>query len=277
MTATGSYLAARSKRGSWLVRMEDLDQAREVPGAADRILRTLELFGFEWDGTVVRQSTRTHRYEAALERLQSQGLVYACSCTRADLARLPQNRDGEAVYPGTCRQGARETSLAPALRFLTGLPGRLTAFHDGLQGPFAQDVAAAVGDFIVRRRDGYFAYQLAVVIDDAEQGITEVVRGCDLLDNTPRQILLQRALGLPTPAYAHLPLVTEPDGSKLSKRQRSVPLDPARAPEMLYRTLCELGQLPPPGLLRASVGSLWAWAVENWDTAPLKELSHVAV
>jgi glutamyl-Q tRNA(Asp) synthetase len=257
--------------------MEDVDRAREVPGAADRILRTLELFGFQWDGPVVRQSERTDLYEAALERLQSRQLIYACSCTRTDLARLPRSGDGEPIYPGTCRPGARSSPLAPALRFLTGQPGRITSFRDALQGPVAQDVAAEVGDFIVRRRDGFFAYQLAVVVDDAEQGVTEVVRGCDLLDNTPRQILLQHALAVPTPAYTHLPLVTEADGSKLSKRDRSVPLDASRAPETLHRALFELGQSPPADLLRAGVADLWAWAMENWTIAPLRGLSRVRI
>jgi glutamyl-Q tRNA(Asp) synthetase len=255
--------------------MEDVDRAREVPGAADRIMRTLELFGFEWDGPVVRQSERGGVYAAALQRLHSQGLAYPCSCTRADLARLPRSTDGEAVYPGTCREGARPSSLPPALRFLTGSAGHVTVFRDGIQGRFAQDVAAEVGDFIIRRRDGYCAYQLAVVIDDSDQGVTEVVRGCDLLDNTPRQLLLQRALGLATPGYSHLPVVTEPDGSKLSKRSRSVPLDPSRAPETLYRTLQRLGQNPPPELVSAPLAALWAWAVENWSVAPLQALSKV--
>jgi glutamyl-Q tRNA(Asp) synthetase len=270
LTATGSYLAARSRHGRWLVRMEDVDRAREVPGAADRILRTLDCFGFEWDGLVVRQSDRLGLYEAALQRLKREERVYGCTCTRAELARLPRTSDDEAVYPGLCRKGARPSSLPPALRFLTGTTGHETVFEDALQGRFAQDVAAQVGDFIVRRRDGYHAYQLAVVVDDAEQGITEVVRGCDLLDNTPRQILLQRALGLPTPGYCHLPVVAESDGSKLSKRERSVPLDPSRAPEMLHRTLQLLGQSPPDDLASASLATLWAWAVENWRISSLR-------
>jgi glutamyl-Q tRNA(Asp) synthetase len=151
-----------------------------------------------------------------------------------------------------------------AIRLNTGEPGRETGFEDRLQGWFGQDVAAEVGDFVVRRRDGFHAYQLAVVVDDAEQGVTEVVRGCDLLDNTPRQILLQQCLGLPTPEYGHLPLVTEPDGSKLAKRRRSIPLDPARAPQLLFQALGALGLRLPGPMQSAGVGALWAWAAENW-------------
>jgi glutamyl-Q tRNA(Asp) synthetase len=275
LTATGSYLAARSSHGRWLVRLEDIDRAREIQGAADRILRTLELFGFEWDGEIARQSNRTCLYDAALERLQHQDLVFPCSCTRRTLGHLPRGSDGEAIYPGTCRHGASPAPLPPAWRFLTGEPGVTIGFDDLLQGWFEQDVAATVGDFVVRRRDGFCAYQLAVVVDDAEQGVTDVVRGCDLLDNTPRQILLQRALNVPTPRYCHLPLVTEPDGSKLSKRLRSVPIDPSRAPEMLHGTLVMLGQNPPAGLVAADLRTLWAWALENWTLAPMRGVPRV--
>jgi glutamyl-Q tRNA(Asp) synthetase len=256
--------------------MEDVDQAREVPGAADSILRTLDLFGFEWDGPVVRQRDRTGAYGAALERLQRLGLLYACSCTRRMLAGLPRGSDGEAVYPGTCRHGASPSRLPPALRFNTGDRGRATGFQDLLQGWFEQDVATQVGDFIVRRRDGYHAYQLAVVVDDADQAITEVVRGCDLLDNTPRQLLLQGALGLPTPDYCHLPLVAEPDGSKLAKSQRSVPADPSQAPRLLHRTLALLGQAPPAELACADLPTVWSWALEHWDPAPLRNVTRVS-
>lgn len=252
--------------------MEDLDQDREVPGAADRILHTLDAFGFQWHGAVVRQSQRTAYYEAAVESLQAAGRVFRCTCTRAGLSGLPRTPGGEAIYPGTCRGANVPPDVAASLRFHTGSAGRTIRVTDALQGPLAQDVAAEVGDFVIRRRDGFHAYQLAVVVDDAAQHVTEVVRGCDLLDNTPRQVLLQQALGLPTPGYAHLPLLLEPDGAKLSKRTRAVPLEAAKAPEMLHMALDLLGQRPPADLRRADVRSLWAWATENWDPAPLRGL-----
>jgi len=181
------------------------------------------------------------------------------------------------VHPGTCRSGPSGTGLPTALRFRTGEPGRRTGFHDWLQGWFEQDVAAEIGDFIVLRRDGHAAYQLAVVVDDAAQGVTEVVRGCDLLDNTPRQMLLQAALRLPTPGYCHLPLLTEADGSKLAKRRRSVPLDPSRAPRLLHDVLTLLRQSPPPELQSASLATLWDWAIAHWSLAPLQKLRTVSL
>ncbi len=181
------------------------------------------------------------------------------------------------MYPGTCRDGAARKGLPMALRFHTGSPGRITSFVDRLQGPYGQDVALDVGDFVIRRRDGYFAYQLAVVVDDAVQGITEVVRGCDLLDNTPRQILLQRALGFPTPGYCHLPLVVEPSGAKLAKRQRTIPLESERAPALLWQVLQLLRQSPPDGLQRATVPELWRWALEHWDIQPLLGIRSIAI
>jgi glutamyl-Q tRNA(Asp) synthetase len=255
--------------------MEDLDRAREVRGAGDRILLTLERFGFEWDGPVVYQSRRGELYESALDRLRRDGRIYPCSCTRSQLAQLTRRADGEHVYPGSCRGGPADSSLPMALRFNTGAPGEPIAFSDRLQGRLRQDVASEVGDFIVKRRDGFVAYQLAVVVDDAEQGVTEVVRGCDLLDNTPRQIQLQRALGLPTPDYWHLPLLTEPDGSKLAKRRRSVPLEAARAPQQLFEVLRLLRQSPPDELLSADLGALWRWAVLHWSPKPLRGVPAV--
>lgn len=255
--------------------MEDLDRTREVAGAAGRILRTLEQFGFEWDGTVVYQSRRTELYEAAIERLLAHGRVFPCTCSRARLRRLNRTRDGEPVYPGTCRGGAVPSALPPALRFRLDGAASHVEIEDRLQGSYVQDVSQAVGDFVIRRRDGFHAYQLAVVVDDAEQGVTEVVRGCDLLDNTPRQVLLQEALGMPRPAYAHLPLVTEQDGAKLAKRRRSVPLDPAAAPALYYTALVLLRQSPPPGLRSASLATLADWARHHWTTAPLQRVSSV--
>lgn len=269
VTAVASYLDARTRGGEWLVRLEDVDQSREVPGAADLILRTLDAFGFAWDGPVVRQSLREPLYAAALERLGSAGLAYRCSCTRARLAAFARTADGEVVYPGTCRGGAAPSPLPPAWRFRTDLAGSQLAFDDEIQGGITQDVATEVGDFVIRRRDGFFAYQLAVVVDDADQGIDRVVRGCDLLDNTPRQILLQAALGLPCPVYAHVPVVTEPGGGKLSKSRRAVALDPGSAPRLLHQALSLLRQGVPPDLARAGTRELWVWAMAHWRPGAL--------
>ena len=270
MAALGSYLFARTTSHKWLIRIEDIDRPREVAGAADAILRTLEACGFEWDGPVARQSMRTDLYEAALRQLLSQGVVYTCYCSRSQL-----NADAEGVYPGTCRHRRAEGNLPPALRFRTDEAREPVRFIDGIQGPFEQRVDRSVGDFVIRRRDGLFAYQLAVVVDDADQGVTQVVRGADLLDNTPRQILLQRALGLPTPSYAHLPVVVEADGSKLAKSRRAIPVDPARASSHLCEALALLRQGPPDALRRARPAEVLDWARAHWDPSPLANLREV--
>jgi glutamyl-Q tRNA(Asp) synthetase len=250
-TAAASFLDARTRNGRWLVRMEDIDRPREVPGAADRILATLEAFGFEWDGAVLRQSERTEIYAAALSRLGAAGLTFECSCSRADLAEEPR-------YPGYCRCGPKDPSLATATRLRID-PGRVT-FTDRIQGEYSQDVAHEVGDVVLRRRDGLHSYLLAVVVDDAAQGVSEVVRGADLFDNTPRQIYLQRRLGLPTPVYAHVPALIEADGRKLAKSARSVPLERERARSQLVYVFDLLGLAPPASLVRASLREAWDWA-----------------
>jgi len=258
------------------VRIEDLDPPREVAGAADRILRTLEAFGLEWDGEVAFQSRRTGLYESALERLAARGMVYQCSCSRSQLASLARTTDGEPVYPGTCRAGPAEPGGPTSSRFRVPEETATVSFIDALQGEFTQDVSISVGDFVIRRKDDLFAYQLAVVVDDACQGVTQVVRGSDLLDNTPRQILLQRALGLPRPeCYAHLPLVTEPDGSKLAKQHRSVPLDPSRSGILLFRTLQMLRQHPPEDLAEEDVRTQLRWAIGHWNPDRLRSVSAV--
>jgi glutamyl-Q tRNA(Asp) synthetase len=258
VAAVGSWLFARAKGGRWLVRMEDLDTPRVVPGAADDILRTLERFGLTWDGEVVFQSRNLALYETALEDLLRERMCFACACSRADLARAasaPARSDegdsadrAAALYPGTCRAGLPPGKAARAYRFRVS-PGLFT-FKDLLFGSLSEDVESAVGDFVVRRADGPYAYQLAVVVDDAAQGVTEVVRGADLLDSTARQIALQRALGLPTPSYAHLPLVLGPDGKKLGKRDGALPLetlDETRIRDALAFALSVLGQEPVEG------------------------------
>ena len=243
VAAVASWLFARRVGGRWLVRMEDIDTPRVVPGSAEEILEALVRYGLEWDGEVVWQSKRTALYEAALGELSAKGLVYDCACSRAELQRAASAPLGrEPVYPGTCRNGIASGKVARAIRFRA--PAEVIAFDDLVCGRVEENVAECTGDFVVRRADGLFAYQLAVVVDDAEQGVTQVVRGADLLTSTPRQIALQRALGVPTPIYAHVPLVVNPDGSKLGKRDGALPLpslDETRVRETLAIALRHLG------------------------------------
>lgn len=263
VTAVGSYLQARVHGGDWLVRIEDLDPPREKPGAADRMLRTLEAFGMLWDGEVRYQSRRSEAYEYALDRLRREGLTYPCACSRREISERQNAGGGPLIYPGTCRRGLPPGRRPRAWRVLTDADP--LQFTDRIQGHRVSRLDQECGDFVIRRADGWFAYQLAVVIDDADQGITEIVRGCDLLESTPRQIHLQRLLGLATPDYAHLPLVLDEHGHKLSKQDRAAPVDPRRPGQALYRALAFLGQSPPSGLTGAGVEVLWAWALEHWQ------------
>ena len=258
VAALASYLDARSVGGQWLLRMEDLDPPREAPGAQDAILRSLEIYGFEWDGPLVRQSERHPAYAQLIERLFSQGLAYACTCSRKQL----EGTGG--VYPGTCRNaGHPDHDTAIRLR----VPELEYRFVDRVQGEFRQHLGREVGDFVIRRRDGLFAYQLAVVLDDAWQGVTDVVRGADLLDSTPRQLYLQELLGLPQPRYLHVPLIIQPDGHKLGKSYRSPPLPADQAAPLLNRALRALGQQPPGELGQASPREVLAWGVAHWDAS----------
>ena len=256
VAALASYLDARAVGGRWLLRMEDLDPPREVPGAQDAILRTLETYGFEWDGELERQSERHAQYAAVTERLLSQGLAYACVCSRKQL-------EGYAgVYPGFCRNACHaEQNAAIRIR----VPELDYHFIDRVQGEFHQHLGREVGDFVIRRRDGLFAYQLAVVLDDAWQGITDVVRGADLLDSTPRQLYLQELLGLPQPRYLHVPLIIQPDGHKLGKSYRSPPLPADQAGPLLLRALRALGQPAPADLQGAAPRQLLEWGIAHWD------------
>ena len=254
--AAASYLEARARGGRWLLRMEDLDGPREVPGAADGILRTLEAFGFEWDGPVTRQSQRTDRYRQALDALQRRDLTFSCTCSRSQLENEPR-------YPGTCRQRSErlDTNAATRLR----VRDESVTFSDGIQGDVTQHLGRDVGDFILKRRDGIFAYVLAVVVDDAAQGINHVIRGADLLEQTPRQIHLMEQLQLSTPAYAHVPLLLEPDGTKLAKTARSVRIESATP---LPQLLSVFGLLGMPSFIPMqlhSVSEAWRWATQNWN------------
>lgn len=277
VAAVASYLDARRAQGEWLLRIEDIDRPREVPGSADAIIATLAAFGFEWTGSIVRQSDRIDRYEAALERLMRTGLVYPCSCSRKAIAAAspPVASDDEPRYPGWCREGPLDPAVSCAMRFKVN-PQEVIVV-DTIQGVMQLDVSRESGDFVVKRRDGLFAYQLAVVVDDAEQGITHVVRGADLLSSTPRQILLQRALNLSLPTYAHVPLATDKHGVKFSKSAGAGAVDATKPAEELWRSLHFLRQAPPAQLRSASLETLWSWAVEHWTTAPLLGLLQTVV
>jgi glutamyl-Q tRNA(Asp) synthetase len=254
--AAASFLDARAHGGRWLLRIEDLDKPREVAGATNGILRALEDFGFEWDGEILCQSQRVETYRASLGDLQSRGLTFACTCSRQQL-------EDDHRYPGTCRAHPSRDGVASAMRLK--VDGGTIAFHDRVQGRFRQDVGAAVGDVILRRRDGIFAYLMAVVVDDAAQGITHVVRGADLLDNTPRQIYVQGQLNLPQPIYAHVPVLMEEDGAKLSKSRRSLRLDRSAPLEQLLSVFSLLGlHVPQPGDF-CSLGAAWQWATGQWS------------
>lgn len=255
LAAFGSWLSARSAGGEWLVRVEDVDRAREVPGAALDQLRTLAAFGLDHDGPVEWQSRREHLYATALERLLAAGQAFECHCSRADVAAA-------GGVHRACRRGARRPDPAVRLRVPDG---SREAFEDEVHGHVLQELAREVGDFVLRRADGFWAYQLAVVVDDAAQGISEVVRGADLLDSTPRQLFLQRALSLPRPRYLHLPLVLGADGQKLSKSLGALPVDGGDPLPALRAAWLALGQ--DPRLLPASttLRTILAAAVAGFD------------
>ncbi|MFZ2266129.1 MAG: tRNA glutamyl-Q(34) synthetase GluQRS [Azonexus sp.] len=267
VAAVGSYLDARTQGGEWLVRMEDVDTPRNVPGAADAILATLEVFGFEWDGPVLWQSTRFDAYAAALEQLKAAGAAYACACSRKEIADSVSRpaADGGLVYPGTCRSGLPEGRSPRAWRLRVGTAD--VAFADRLQGAVSQQLERDVGDFVLRRADGLFAYQLAVVVDDHFQGISDIVRGADLLASTPRQIWLQACLGYAAPSYAHLPVASNAAGEKLSKQTLAPALDASQASRALVQALRFLGQPAPESLDKAPVPEIWAWALAHWSFA----------
>ena len=257
VAALGSLLDARRRGGRWLVRIEDLDTPRNAAGAEDSILRDLERLAMHWDGEVVRQSERAELYAQALATLASRGWTFECGCSRRDLVG--------GIYPGTCRDGLPAGRAARSVRFR--VPAGNVEFHDAVQGVAAQRVQSEVGDFVVLRADRIVAYHLAVVVDDAAQRVSEVVRGCDLLDSTPRQILIQRALGLAVPEYVHLPVAVNADRNKLGKRSRAPPVAAEPPGVVLAHALEFLGQRPPSELARAPAREIVAWGIEHWDRA----------
>jgi len=274
IAALASFCDARRAGGEWLVRIEDVDLPRARPGAERAILETLERYGFEWDGPVVRQSERAALHADALARLVAAGDVYECACTRRELESVPLGPAGERVYPGTCRDGIPADRAGRAQRAWRVRVGAETGrnvieYFDRRVGRVSQDLVRDVGDFIVKRADGCFAYQLAVVVDDALAGVTDVVRGADLAASTPRQIFLQRRLGYPTPSYLHVPVAVDDDGVKLSKETRAaaLPRDPLPALMAAWRFLDQPS--PSASAAPASVGEFRAYAIAAWTPSRL--------
>jgi glutamyl-Q tRNA(Asp) synthetase len=264
VAATASYLDARANHGAWLLRIEDVDRPRVVKGAADAILHALEAFRFEWDEAIVWQSTRDAAYRESLDRLEAAGWVYPCTCTRREIAGAGTVADdGTPRYPGTCRNGVAEGRVSRAWRLR--VDHTPIAFEDRCQGLREWNLWRDVGDFVLLRGDGIFSYQLAVVVDDAFQEVTDVVRGADLLSSTPRQIHLQRALGLPTPRYLHIPVAEGEPGKKLSKQTLAAAIDHGEAGRLLHESLAFLGQQPPADLAAAPPREIWAWAIAHWN------------
>ncbi len=274
IAALGSYLDAKQHGGSWLIRMEDLDTPRCMPGAADEILRTLEKLGLCSDECVLYQSTRTRLYAAALEKLKDKKLLYPCGCTRREIADSALQGLEGPVYPGTCRNGIPEGREPRAWRIRTC--DESTAFIDTLQGAVSQNLQREIGDFVLKRADGLYAYQLAVVVDDADQGITDVVRGADLLNSTARQIYLQRMLNLATPRYLHLPVLVNEEGEKLSKQTRAPAVDLRNPSASLTEALRLLRQHPPAELRLEKTETILNWAVQNWQPQALSGIRQIA-
>ena len=275
IAAAGSYLNVKSAGGEWRVRIDDIDPPREVAGAADDILRTLEAYGFEWDGHIIYQSRRRDAYEAALDVLRHANVLYACGCTRKEIADSSVLGIEGHVYPGTCRAGLTNGRVARVWRVRTD--NTQIEFTDRVQGRQSSILERDIGDFVVRRTDGLYAYQLACVVDDAEQGMTDVVRGADLLTSTARQIHLQHLLGLPTPGYTHLPAALNAQGEKLSKQTFAESLPRQRPVQALWRALAFLGQDPPRVWQEARLDEFWQVAREHWKVEKIPRQTAISI
>ncbi|MBC54911.1 MAG: tRNA glutamyl-Q(34) synthetase GluQRS [Gammaproteobacteria bacterium] len=269
LAALASFLDIRARGGQWLLRMEDLDPAREPAGAADQILFLLEDLCLTWDGPVLYQSQRLDAYEAALTALTKQDLTYPCDCSRQRIRALG------GIYDNHCRDRPAPPPGNSAIRFK--VPDQTVVIEDRIQGPYRQHLQHDCGDFVLRRRDGLIAYQLAVVVDDQWQGVTDILRGHDLLDSTPRQLTLQRALGYSQPVYAHIPVATNHRGQKLSKQHFARPLRRDSASEYLYQALVFLRQRPPASLRQAPPAEQVTWAIAHWDIQHVPKLATIPV
>jgi glutamyl-Q tRNA(Asp) synthetase len=267
IAAIASFLDARANEGLWLVRMEDLDPPREPQGASEEILEQLVQLGLKWDGDVLFQSSRLSVYQEVLETLQGRDLCYACDCTR------PQVKAMGSIYNGACRTRSTPPTKEFALRVKTD-PIDI-GFDDLVQGHYQQNIEKEVGDFVIRRKDTLFAYQLAVVVDDYFQQISHIIRGYDLIDSTPRQIFLQQLLNYSTPNYGHVPIIVNEMGQKLSKQRFATPIDASNAAELINQALLFLGQTPPEGNQNASPADQLQWATENWDIQAIPKLANI--
>jgi glutamyl-Q tRNA(Asp) synthetase len=268
IAALASYCEAKTQGGKWLVRMEDLDKPREVAGAADHILKTLETFGFEWDGEVIYQSHRNHLYQEALNQLQAASLIYKCDCSRKEIADSAEHGIDGLIYPGICRH--KEALRTPSASRVI-VDAKPILFTDAIQGSIEQTLAQDVGDFVLKRADGLYSYQLAVVVDDFEQGVTHILRGADLLNSSPRQIYLQQLLRYPTPEYAHIPIANNANNEKLSKQTLAPAIDGSQASTLLKQALAFLGQDPPMDLVQCNPTEILQWAKQHWD---IKKIPH---
>jgi glutamyl-Q tRNA(Asp) synthetase len=270
LAAVASYLEARQNNGRWLIRIDDIDPPRAQVGANEMILTALEAYGFEWDGPVIYQSESEPLHRRAIQELLDKGIAYRCGCSRRDLADAPRGSLG-TIYPGNCRTGTTATDVAIRVR----TSNEAIEFDDGLQGPQSQQLESESGDFVILRRDNLIAYQLAVAVDDDLEGVTDIVRGLDLMDSTARQICLQKYLGLKTPRYQHIPVAVHPDGSKLSKLTGApgIPIDSAG--RVLFDALNALLQDPPVELSDATLPEIWSWAKANWQINRLRGLTVI--
>ena len=262
IAAISSYAQAHKQNGKWLVRIEDVDQPRCDATSSKLILEALETYGMYWDEDIIYQSHRDRLYQTALATLKSKNLSYDCACSRKDINKNTEPNHN-SIYPGTCKDGIKNKRPPRSVRMRT--TNEIINFNDKVQGYNSQNIAKDIGDFVIKRADNLFAYQLAVVVDDEEQNITEVVRGSDMLDSTPRQILLQQSLGYSTPSYMHIPLATAMDGNKLSKQNMAPPINVEDPRPTLINALTFLKQCPPADLRDSNIETIWDWVINNWS------------
>ena len=267
ISALGSYLQAKRHNGQWFVRIEDVDLPRTIFGSDKVILNQLETIGLTWDSEIIYQSERTPVYHLAIETLSSLGHTFSCSCTRKKISIKP--------HSCACSQGIADSLSRYSIRIRTD--NQIITVNDLLQGKYTQSLMSDVGDFIVKRTDGLFAYHLAVTVDDAEQNINQIVRGADLLNSTPRQIYIQKLLGLPTPTYLHLPVAINKDGSKVSKRSHAAEIDLKNPSRVIFEALQFLGQMPPSEAIHSDLESLMKWAIKNWDINSIPKEKEIKI